>query len=118
MFGSTNWEELTRWAGETDKFPFVLIDGPFASGIRRWGFETFFVKVIRKDPEVSDLVAWQSYRYAAEMKRVGLVSTTVRFPVHWVIYLVFVACLILALAMVAEFFLPAGKDVVGEEANG
>lgn len=59
------------------------------------------------------LVAWQSYLYAAEMKRVGLVSTTVRFPIYGVIYLVSVACLILSLVMIAEFFLPLEEDIDG-----
>jgi TRAP-type C4-dicarboxylate transport system permease small subunit len=59
------------------------------------------------------LAAWQSYRYAAEMKRVGLVSTTVQFPIHWVISLVCLACLILALVMVLEFFLTFKEDARG-----
>jgi C4-dicarboxylate transporter DctQ subunit len=48
------------------------------------------------------LVAWQSYLYAAEMKKVGLVSPTIQFPVHYVIYGVFVGCLVLSIIIFAE----------------
>jgi TRAP-type C4-dicarboxylate transport system permease small subunit len=48
------------------------------------------------------LVAWQSYLYAAEMKKVGLVSPTIQFPVHYVIYGVFIGSLILAIIIFVE----------------
>lgn len=48
------------------------------------------------------LVAWQSYLYAAEMKKVGLVSPTIQFPVHYVIYGVFFGCLILTIMILVE----------------
>lgn len=48
------------------------------------------------------LVAWQSYLYAAEMKKVGLVSLTIQFPVHYVIYGVFLGSLILAIIIFVE----------------
>ncbi len=48
------------------------------------------------------LVTWQSYVYAGEMKEVGLVSPTIQFPVHYVIYGVFVGSLVLAIMIFVE----------------
>jgi TRAP-type C4-dicarboxylate transport system permease small subunit len=48
------------------------------------------------------LVTWQSYLYAAEMRKVGLVSPTIQFPVHYVIYGVCVGSLILAIMIFVE----------------
>ncbi len=48
------------------------------------------------------LLTWQSYLYAKEMKAVGLVSPTVQFPVHYVIYGVFCGSLVLAMVIFVE----------------
>ncbi len=48
------------------------------------------------------LLAWQSYLYAAEMKKVGLVSATIQFPVHYVIYGVCFGCFVLTIMIFAE----------------
>jgi TRAP-type C4-dicarboxylate transport system permease small subunit len=49
------------------------------------------------------VAAWQSYLYAASMAKVGLVSPTIKFPIHYVIYGVFLGCLVLAIVILAEF---------------
>ena len=48
------------------------------------------------------VAAWQSFLYAREIKAVGQVSATIQFPVHYVIYGVFLGCLVLALVILAE----------------
>lgn len=48
------------------------------------------------------LAAWQSYLYAADIKRVGHVSATIQFPIHYVVYGVFLGCLVLAIVIFAE----------------
>ena len=48
------------------------------------------------------LAAWQSYLYAADIKRVGHVSATIQFPIHYVVYGVFLGCLVLAIVILAE----------------
>jgi C4-dicarboxylate transporter DctQ subunit len=48
------------------------------------------------------LAAWQSYLFAAEIKKVGEVSGTLQFPLHYVIYGVFLGCLVLALVVLAD----------------
>ena len=49
------------------------------------------------------LVSWQSFLYAAEMERVGLVSPTIEFPVHYVIYGVALGSAGLALVILVKF---------------
>ena len=49
------------------------------------------------------LVAWQSYLYAGTMKRVGQVSTTIQFPIQYVLYCMFLGTLVLAIVIFAEF---------------
>jgi TRAP-type C4-dicarboxylate transport system permease small subunit len=49
------------------------------------------------------LAAWQSYLYAGTMKRVGQVSTTIQFPIHYVIDCMFLGTLVLAIVIFAEF---------------
>ena len=49
------WPDLEGWARETDFFPFVLVEGAFAWGVRRWGFEGFMLKVVRDDPLIQTL---------------------------------------------------------------
>lgn len=49
------WPDLERWSRETDFFPVVLIEGAFAWGVRRWGFEGFMLKVVRDDPLIQAL---------------------------------------------------------------
>ncbi len=48
----TYWPDLQRWAQETDIFPFVLLEGAFGWGVRRWGFERFILQVVKKDTDV------------------------------------------------------------------
>jgi TRAP-type C4-dicarboxylate transport system permease small subunit len=48
------------------------------------------------------LAAWQSFLYAREIKAVGQVSATIQFPIHYIIYGVFLGCLVLALVIFAE----------------
>ncbi len=55
------------------------------------------------------LAAWQSYLYAAEMKKVGQVSPTIQLPVHYIIYGVFFGCLVLSIVIFAEFFSYFGR---------
>ncbi len=54
------------------------------------------------------LIAWQSYLYAAEIKRVGQVSATICFPIHLILYGVSFACLVLALVILFDFFRSLG----------
>lgn len=49
------------------------------------------------------LVSWQSFLYAAEMKRVGLVSPTIEFPVHYIIYGVALGSAGLAVVILFKF---------------
>jgi len=49
------------------------------------------------------LVAWQSYLFAATMKKVGQVSATIQFPIHYVIYGVCLGTSVLALVIFVEF---------------
>lgn len=50
------------------------------------------------------LVSWQCYLYAKEMKRVGQVSLTIKFPTFYVIYGISLACLVLAIVIFTELF--------------
>lgn len=50
-----DWRELERWTRDTDFYTFILIDGAFGWGVRRWGFESFVLKVVRNDPDVPAL---------------------------------------------------------------
>ena len=49
------------------------------------------------------LAAWQSYLYAGTMKRVGQVSATIQFPIHYVIDCMFLGLLVLTIVIFAEF---------------
>lgn len=47
---------IEEWAGQTDLFIFVLLDGGFQWGIKTWGFLQFLTMVMRQSAEVGDLL--------------------------------------------------------------
>lgn len=47
---------IKAWAGKTDLFIFVLLDGGFGWGVKIWGFQQFLIKVMRQSEDVLDLV--------------------------------------------------------------
>lgn len=50
------WSAIEAWAGQTDIFIFVLIDGGFAWGVKTWGFQQLITLVMRQSAEVADLL--------------------------------------------------------------
>ena len=44
------------WAERTDLFIFVLLDGGFQWGIKRWGFQQFLTMAMRQSTDVPDLL--------------------------------------------------------------
>jgi uroporphyrinogen decarboxylase len=53
---TVRWNAIESWAGQTDLFIFVLLDGGFAWGVKTWGFQQFAIKVMRRSPDVADLL--------------------------------------------------------------
>ncbi len=53
---SVSWKAIESWAGQTDLFIFVLLDGGFAWGIKIWGFQQFAIMVMRRSSDVTDLL--------------------------------------------------------------
>lgn len=49
-----SWTDLTRWAVESDRCVFVLLDGVFTWGVRVWGFERFVVALARGSEGLSE----------------------------------------------------------------
>jgi uroporphyrinogen decarboxylase len=47
---------IETWAGQTDLFIFVLLDGGFEWGIKIWGFQQFLTMVMRQSGDVPDLL--------------------------------------------------------------
>lgn len=54
--GDVRWDSIESWAGQTDRFVFVLLDGAFGWGIKTWGFQAFASKVMRRSADVDDLL--------------------------------------------------------------
>lgn len=44
------------WAERTDRFIFVLLDGGFQWGVKKWGFQRFLTMVMRQSTDVPDLL--------------------------------------------------------------
>jgi len=59
------------------------------------------------------LVAWQCYRYADKLRKVGQVSSTLKLPTYLLIYAVAFSCLILTLVILVEFLAPK-KEITDE----
>lgn len=49
-------DAINAWAGKTDLFIFVLIDGGFEWGVKIWGFRQFLVMVMRQSEDVLNLI--------------------------------------------------------------
>jgi uroporphyrinogen decarboxylase len=47
---------VRQWAKQTDRFIFVLLDGGFQWGLKRWGFQKFLTMAMRRSADVSDLL--------------------------------------------------------------
>ncbi len=47
---------VEAWAEQADRFIFVLFDGGFQWGVKRWGFERFLTMVMRQSTDVQDLL--------------------------------------------------------------
>jgi uroporphyrinogen decarboxylase len=47
---------IEEWAEQTDRFLFVLLDGGFQWGLKRWGFQQFLTMVMRQSKDVPDLL--------------------------------------------------------------
>jgi uroporphyrinogen decarboxylase len=48
--------DIQAWAGQADRFIFVLLDGGFQWGIKTWGFQQFLLKVMRQSAGIPDLL--------------------------------------------------------------
>jgi len=53
---TVRWNDIESWAGQTDLFIFVLLDGGFAWGIKTWGFQQFVLMVMRRSADVAQLL--------------------------------------------------------------
>jgi len=53
---AASWNAIESWAGQTDLFIFVLLDGAFAWGIKTWGFQQFVIMIMRRSAEVGELL--------------------------------------------------------------
>ncbi len=53
---TVGWSAIEAWAGQTDLFIFVLIDGGFEWGLKILGFQQFLTMVMRQSVEVVDLL--------------------------------------------------------------
>lgn len=49
-------DAVRQWAGQTDRFIFVLLDGGFQWGLKMFGFQKFLTLVMRRSTDVTDLL--------------------------------------------------------------
>lgn len=50
------WPDLDKWAGRTDRFIFVILDGAVAWGSRLLGFDRLFSGLTLNSPEITGLI--------------------------------------------------------------
>ncbi len=50
------WEDVEKWADETDRFIFVLLDGAFDWGIKLLGFQPFLKGLMRESSDLTDII--------------------------------------------------------------
>jgi uroporphyrinogen decarboxylase len=49
-------DNIQVWSGKTDLFVFLMLDGGFQWGIKRWGFQQFLTMAMRQSTDVAELL--------------------------------------------------------------
>lgn len=49
-------DDIQVWSGKTALFVFIMLDGGFQWGIKKWGFQQFLTMVMRQSTDVADLL--------------------------------------------------------------
>jgi len=97
---------------------------PYTTAVKgHVAIEYFFLKLSRRGRVIVDtfarsvgitlfvLLAWQSYLYAEALKRTGELTSTIKVPVFWVLYVVAFACAVVVLVIFHNMLHP-GKEMI------